>query len=335
MIYVLFGGDELSLEQHLDTLKAAIEPEELRDVNIITLGGQDLGFDQLRATCDTVPFLAERRLVVVRSLLGQFEPRGGARGGSRASSGESRKQSAWEGLAEYLAMVPETTDLALVDDRLSERNSVLAKVRPLAEVKTFPLPTGRALHGWIGERAAKREVEIDPRAVAVLAEAVGANLRILDLELQKLSLRCWGRRATIEDVEELVAYAKEANIFAAVDAAIEGRPGAAIRMVHQLLDSGRPAAYVLTMIARQVRLLLLAKDLKAQGVTAGQMGGRLSLSGYPLRKTLEQEGRFSHERLAAIHRQLLETDISVKTGELDEEVAMDLLVAEMATRPGI
>ena len=334
MIHVLFGGDELSLEECLDSLKAAIEPAELRDVNIITLSAQDLGLEQLRATCDTVPFLAERRLVVVRGLLGQFEPRPGATRGSRASSGESRRLGAWEGLAEYLPKVPETTHLALVDDRLTERNSLLAKVRPLAEVKTFPLPTGRALQQWIRERSAKREVEIDPRAVAVLAEAVGTNLRVLDLELQKLSLRCWGRRAMIEDVEELVAYAKEASIFAAVDAAIEGRPGAAIRLVHQLLDSGRPAAYVLTMIARQVRLLLLAKDLKAQGVTPGQMGGRLSLSGYPLRKTLEQESRLSHERLAAIHRRLLETDVSIKTGELDEQVAMDLLVAEMAMRQG-
>ena len=331
MIHILFGGDELSLEESLDSLKAAVEPAELRDVNINTLSGQDLSFEQLRSTCDTVPFLAEQRLVVVRGLLAQFEPRPGARGDSRASSGESRRLAGWEGLAEYLPKVPESTSLALVDDRLSERNSMFAKIRPLADVKTFPLPTGRALQEWIHARAAKREVEIDPRAVAVLAEAVGTNLRVLDLELQKLSLRCWGRTAAIEDVEVLVAYAKEASIFAAVDATIEGRPGAAIRLVHQLLDSGRPAAYVLTMIARQVRLLLLAKDLKAQGVTAGQMGGRLSLSGYPLRKTLEQEGRFSHDRLAGIHRKLLETDVSIKTGEVDEQVAMDLLVAEMAT----
>ena len=69
-------------------------------------------------------------------------------------------------------------------------------------------------------------------------------------------------------------------------------------------------------------------------MAAGQMGGRLSLSGYPLRKTLEQEARFSHERLAGIHRRLLETDVSIKTGELNEQVAMDLLVAEMATGQG-
>ena len=331
MIHLLFGGDELSLQECVDSLKATVEPEELRDVNVSSLDAQSLSLEELKATCDTVPFLAERRLVVVRGLLSQFEARPGARGGSGASPVESRRLGAWEGLAEYLPQVPESTDLVLIDDRLSDRNSMLARIRPLAQVTTFPLPTGGALRQWIQARAEKHQVDIEPRAAATLAEAVGNNLRVLDLELQKLSLRCWGRTAAAQDVEELVAYAKEASIFVAVDAVIEGRPGVAIRLVHQLLDSGRPATYVLSMIARQVRLLLLAKDLKAQGVSAGQIGGRLSLSGYPLRKTLEQEGRLSHASLTKIHRKLLEVDVSIKTGELDDQLALDLLVAEVAS----
>ena len=331
MIHVLFGGDELSLEECVDSLKAAVEPEELRDVNVSSMDAQSLSLDELKATCDTVPFLAERRLVVVRGLLSQFESRPGTRDGSGATPAESRRLGAWEGLAEYLPQVPESTDLVLVDGRLSDRNPMLAKIRPLARVRTFPLPTGGALRQWIQARAEKQQVSIEPRAVATLAEAVGTNLRVLDLELQKLSLRCWGRTAAVQDVEELVAYAKEASIFAAVDAVIEGRPSVAIPLVHQLLDSGRSATYVLSMIARQVRLLLLAKDLKAQGVSAGQIGGRLSLSGYPLRKTLEQEGRLSHASLREIHRKLLEADVSIKTGELDDQLALDLLLAEVAS----
>ena len=63
MIYILFGGDELSLEERLDALKAAIEPEELRDVNISTLSGQELDFERLR-----VLILTSRRCSVTISL---------------------------------------------------------------------------------------------------------------------------------------------------------------------------------------------------------------------------------------------------------------------------
>ena len=85
------------------------------------------------------------------------------------------------------------------------------------------------------------------------------------------------------------------------------------------------------MIARQVRLLLLAKELKAQQVRPDEIGKRLSLSGYPLRKTLEQEARFTHERLANIHHRLLEADLSLKSTSTDEQLVLDLFIAEVAT----
>ena len=137
-----------------------------------------------------------------------------------------------------------------------------------------------------------------------------------------------------EDVNELVSYAREASIFAAVDAVLEGSAGAALRLIQQITSAGRPAVYVITMIARQSRLLLLAKDLKAQRVPHQELGQRLSLSGYPLTKTLEQEGRFTAERLRLIHRKLLEADLAIKTGAADEQMALDMLVVEISVSAG-
>ena len=327
MIHIFYGGDELSLEEAVASMKAAIEPEELRDVNVTTLEGAEASFEQLAATCDTVPFLADRRLVVVRGLLTRFEAGRQTRGGP----GEPRGLGPWEALPEYLPSLPATTGLAFADGRLSERNPLLAALRPLAEISTFPLPTGPRLRGWIRSRAATYGVEIEPPAVEALAEAVGSNTRMLDAELRKLALYRWGGAIGRQDVEEMVAHSREANIFAAVDAVLEGRTGVAIRQVHQLLEAGRPPSYVLVMIARQVRFLLLAKDLRGRGVPEGELGSRLSLSGFPLRKTLEQEGKFGHASLAHIHHKLLETDVSVKRGELDDQLALDVLIAELTT----
>ena len=86
------------------------------------------------------------------------------------------------------------------------------------------------------------------------------------------------------------------------------------------------------MMARQLRLILLTKELKRQGLRADEIGRRLSLSGYPLEKTLEQEPKFTFPRLTAIHQRLLEADLSLKTRPLDEELTLDMLVAELASR---
>ena len=327
MIHILFGGDELSVSEAASLMKELVGTQELWDVNITTFAGPEVTFGELAATCDTVPFLAERRLVLVTGLLGMFElqpRRRSAGGGSRRSLGE------WEALTAYLPNVPDTTELVFVDGQLSRSNPLMAAIGPLAKVQTFPLPTGVGLVRWIQDRAAVHDALIDSPAARALAENVGPNTWAIDSELQKLSLFRYGESIRKQDVDEMVADVREASIFAAVDAVIEGRPGQAIRLVGRLMDSGRTLPSLLAMLARQVRLLLLAKDLRAQGVAEPQMGGRLSLSGYPLRKTLDQEKRFTHEQLAYIHESLVQLDLSAKTLPIDERVALETLIAELA-----
>ncbi|MCH8827286.1 MAG: DNA polymerase III subunit delta [Chloroflexi bacterium] len=331
MIYLLYGEDGLSLEEALASLKANAGPEELQDINISTLDGAAVGFDEFAATCSTVPFLADKRVVIVRGLLSRFETRGFGATRSQARTKQSESVlGAWDGMKEYLPTVPDTTDLIFVDGRVSARNPLMGHIKPHATVQTFPMPSVRDLPGWIRGLAEKLGVSIEPRAIATLAETIGADTRVLDSELRKLALYSSGETITQGHVNELVSYAREASIFAAVDAVLEGRAGAALRMIQQITSAGHPATYVITMIARQSRLLLLAKDLRAQRVPHQEMGSRLSLSGYPLTKTLEQEGRFTTERLKLIHRKLLEADIAIKTGAADEQMALDMLIVELS-----
>jgi DNA polymerase-3 subunit delta len=335
LIYLLYGEDEFSLREMLTSMKQSVEPPELRDVNTTVVKAADVSYDELAAACITVPFLAEKRLVVVEGLLSTFERRARSRSGARAASSEPPAQGRWEQLPDILEQMPPTTHLVLVDGALRESNSMLRKLSDLAEVEVreFPVPKGNALREWIHKRAERHGVTIEGNAAAALAETIGNNLRVIDMELQKLSLYRYGESVRKQDVEEMVAYAKEGNIFAAVDAVLEGRPGVALTSTHQLLDSGNPPSYVMVMIARQVRLLLLAKDLRAQRVPKAEMGRRLSLSGYPLQKTLEQEGKFTTEHLTHIHRKLLEADLSIKTGEASEQLVVEMLVAELASEP--
>ena len=208
-----------------------------------------------------------------------------------------------------------------------------AAVRRRGNARVFSRPRAGEIRQWIRGRAMAAGIDIESRAIDTLAQTVGSDLRVLVGEMEKLSLYCSGGTITHEDVEEMVSYAREASIFAAVDAILEGRAADAFRMVHQLLQSGRPEAYIMSMLARQVRLLILAKDLMAQRIPASEHGRRLGLSSYPLRKTMEQQAKLSPRRLVQIHHRLLEADLSIKSSSLDKSLVLDLLVAELASRP--
>ena len=122
------------------------------------------------------------------------------------------------------------------------------------------------------------------------------------------------------------------NIFQAVDAVIDGRADVALRLITRIMDDGSPAAYILTMLARQVRLLLMAKDMTTRGVPKEDIGRRIRLSGWVLNKTLQQERRMTQEYLAYFHHRLIETDLTLKTKPIAEQLAIEMLVADLTIR---
>ncbi len=331
MLYLYYGDDSYSLQQSLASLKGTVEPEELRDINVSVLDGARSRFEELAALCATVPFMSQKRVVIVVGLLSRFERRGAAQGAEAAEGGREHAPAGWDSLADYVGRMPETTDLVLVDGRLSGSNSLLRKLRTMGQVRTFPLPNATELRQWIRRSAAAKGVRIEPRAVEALADTVGGDLRSLDSELEKLSLYCHGRAVRRQDVEALVTYAREANIFAAVDAVVEGKPQEALRLVHLLLDGGVTPARLRSLLDRQVRLLVLAKEHTANRVPDAEIGARLRLGEYPLSKTLAQEKMFTERELVQMHHRLLLADLSVKTGASEEEEALELLIVELAT----
>ena len=326
MIYLIYGDDSLSVEEKLASLRADAGSDELYDVNTTTLDGASVSLAELEAAWSTIPFLADRRTVMVRGLLARMER--GRGGGSARSRGI---EDEWTDIGERLAHVPESSDVIFVDAAVNRGNPLLRAIRPLAQVHEFRLPSVREMPRWVRQRADRLGAAIEPSAISALVDAIGNDTRLIDMELQKLALYRSDGMIRRQDVEAMVSYVREANIFAAVDATLEARAGIALRLVHQLLDAGRPPTYLITMLARQVRFLIVAKDMKARGFQQDEIGRKLSISGYPLTKTMQQEGRFDAVRLVEIHRRLIEADLSIKTGAADEEMALDALIVALST----
>lgn len=331
LIQLLYGPDSFSLREALSKLKTSVSHLDLGDVNITVLDGKELRLNQLIANCNALPFLAQMRLVIVENLLSQFENNTAAYSLQRplkTSSSSSLKE--WDTLPEHLVNFPETTHLVFVDGPLRGKNRLLAKIGPLAQIRTFPTPSRRDLQNWIKRRVTKKGSNIDTEAVMMLADIVGHDLQTLDSEIEKLTTYRPDQIIREEDIVALVSYAKDANIFATVDAMINGSSGQAITQAHQVLNSGRPTTYILSMIARQVRMLILVKDLKSRKISDSKIGSRLGLSGYPLQKTIHQEKQFTLKDLKYIHTKLVESDIKVKTSGSDEHLVLDLLIAEIS-----
>jgi len=316
LIYILFGADDFSLREELERIKDSLSDRESLASNTTVFEGHQVKLNQLMDACMAMPFLGSHRLIIVLGLLSRFD----------------KDEGEWIALKDRAASMPQTTVLVLVDGQIKRDNVLLKGLAPLASVKEFPLLKWEALREWIQRRVKEGKGTISPQAVRLLASLVGDNLWVLASEVEKLLLYASGRRIEEGDVKEVVSYAREASVFTMVDSRIEGRAATAASMLHQLLQEGATAPYLVVMITRQLRLLLQAKELSQQGFSVSEIKARLGLaSDYTLTKALGQSRRYSVKRLEQVYRKLLETDLSIKRGIWKGDLALDLLVAELCT----
>jgi len=330
LLYMLLGKDDFSLRQSLEEIKTSIGDPTALATNTTVLDGQQLTVDQLRTVCETIPFLAEKRLVIVNGLLGRFEVKSKP---SRGKTGASNRQSGYQELGEYIGKIPESTILVLIDGKITSKNPLFSKLSTRARVKSFPLLRGDRLQHWIQKRAGEKSASISSQAVDLLVRFVGGNLWIMANEIDKLALFASGRRIEEEDVKLVVSYAQEASVFAMVDAILEFRAGVAEQLLQKLLQRGAAPAYLLVMLSRQVRMIVRVKELRNQRKSGMEIQDRLGLtSEFALRKTLEQANRYSLARLKEVYHRLLEADLSIKTGKYDAELALNILIAELCQR---
>ena len=205
-------------------------------------------------------------------------------------------------------------------------------LRPVAQITALIAPLGEALARWIKIVCQEKGASISPAAIGSLVDLVGSDLWTLDQELEKLSLFAAGGTIDEVDVKEMVAQVREANIFAAVDAMLEGKAGIAFTLLLQLRQDGREVSNIIAMVQRQLRLLALARDLSEQGVSSRELGGRLGISTpFVLVKTLERARRHTSEAISWRYQKLLDADLAMKTGLLEPDLALELLVGELVT----
>lgn len=342
MIRIYYGPDTLSRSEEVRRLKQTLDTDGMLESNTTVLDGATVSPEELRNHCNTVPFLAGARLVVVEGLVKRTERR---RGGSRsdedsrlpdnvtpAATSESDGLPAWRFLREFGDEMPASTELVILDGDVSPGNQFIRDMKPVAEVKLFPLPGRNELPEWIRKRAIDKGLELNGRLASRIAELAGPDLWGLDNDLEKLATYV-GEGQMPEDavVLAMLGVSRQQSVFAFCDQVVEGRRTQALASLGKLLADGESPQYLLSMITRQLRLITLAREGLDERLSPGMMMDRLDTrSQYVVDKTTQQARRFSLPLLAKCYQRTVKTDNDTKTGLYDGDVALQLLVADLA-----
>jgi DNA polymerase-3 subunit delta len=318
MFYVFHGDDELSQKETLSDLQGRLGDRAMLDLNTSRFEGAGLSLSALRHACDSIPFLSDKRLVIVANLF---------------STAVGPPKALLDELLAYLPHLPQTTRLVFLESRPLPDNHPIIK---LAEgekgfVRSFARPEGSALERWVKNRVESAGGRISPRAAHLLAVNIGNDLRLLDSEIEKLVLY-QGPEGTIGEAEValLCPAVVEASVFELVDAVGSRNGRLATTLLQRKLQEGAEPFQLFAMFVRQFRLLIQVKELGEEGLAPAAVAKNLKIHGFVANKLLAQSQGFSLEQLERIYAHLLEIDVGAKTGRMELPLAMELLVAGLA-----
>lgn len=335
-IRVVYGDDEYSVATRVRALRQQAGGDGFDEANTSIFDADRIDIDKMLAAAHATPFLAERRVVIVKGLLGRIDGPPGGRRGSGGGGGGGGARVDVARLTEGLKDLPSTTDLIFSDGPLKPNGAGLRAAGPQAQREEQVRKKGADLANWIARRFVEQKARASPAAVERLAELVGDDARALDQEVLKLATFAGKDPVQREHVELLVAPAREANVFAAVDAVLERRLAVATRLLYQLLSAGQSVQSIISLTGTQLKRVLIAQELLSTGISPdvdrAKMAARVGVSpGFQLTKTIEQARRFPQEYLAESMRRLLQADLAIKSGEIEERLALELLVARLAS----
>jgi DNA polymerase-3 subunit delta len=324
-LYLVTGKEEFLREEFVGQLKALMRKLPLGEHNIDELGPGSSTTDVI-AACDVVPFLCEKRMIIARGVTSQA---GRSRARARRAAAEA-PATPLDHLVGYVPQLPPSTHLVLVEEDAGALQA-LAAARPDAVRRDFPRLRDDALPRWIMERASKQQARISPRAAAELAQLIGSDLRALDSELAKLD--SYVDRDAIIEVEEVRALVAGAgpDIFAFHDAVAERRPATALAAAHSLMERGDDPAELLAQLAALVRRLLVVKELAGDRRPLSREAPAFGVTSSPylLQKLQRQAARLPVADLERAYELLSSADLAIKTGRMDPELVVELVVATL------
>lgn len=309
-VFLFIGGDTYSKEKAIRKLGDSFLDSSARELDLKVFRGAQAHAREILDNLSTIPFLASRRLVIVK----EFEK----------LSAEDRSR-----LAEY-AKKPSKTACLILDSRDESILEDFRKISRQVAVKIFGEPTGSDLALWIKRFVSENGKSIEPGAIEFLKEAKVDSISQLSNELEKL-VSFVGSREVIKasDVEELVGQNLVASVFDLTNAIEANMVDEALKVVSSLLTGGKKHFEIIGLLSWHVKRLLKAKTMQLKGCTDTYIANTLRIN----RKYF---GRFFAQvkalKLAAIKSQmriLLDADLNIKRSKLDPALVLECAIIRL------
>ncbi len=195
---------------------------------------------------------------------------------------------------------------------------------------------------WVIETTTRQEVKIDQDAARELVDALGADMMLVNNELEKLILYAGEKkRVTLGDVETMVLAAKQRSLYELTDAISSRDRARALEVLEAILASGEgedAAIGHLYMLARTFRqmLIVLEKNVRDSRAIWQVLWQGFRVPPFAADDLVRQARRYKSRReLTRALRLIARADLALRSNPPSKRLVLEQLVLDLSSEPKV
>jgi DNA polymerase-3 subunit delta len=308
MIIFLYGPDTYRSSQKLKELTEGYKKIHKSGLNLRVLDVGSLNFQDFEDEIRQTSMFKEKKLTVLTSIF---------------SNPEFGKEFSKKGKA---FVKSENIVIFYEEGEAKKKNSLFTFLKKHSKFQEFNKLEGQRLKKWTEKEFQKLGAQIEDGALNKLVVFAGDSLWRMANEIRKLVSFKDGKEISVRDVELLVRPDIDSDIFRTIDAIASRDKKRALKLLKDHLNKGDSPFYLFSMINFQFRNLLIVKDLIINNLSPFHLA---KLHPFVVKKSSALSRKFEMSELKKIYQEIFKIDLNVKTGKIEPEVALDLLITEI------
>lgn len=308
--YLFFGEEKYLINLYENKLKEFIASGGEASMNIDVFWEKERVANILSAI-ETMPFFSEYRLIIVKNS-GLFVA--------------GRKDDS-QAMAEGLKDLPGSSIILFTEENVDKRSALYKTVAKAGHCVEFEKPAENELAAWIIREMKAQDIVIGKAAALHLIRTVGGSMEGIAREMTKLAAYCSDKKEALEgDIDTVCTKGLELRVFGLVDALAAKNASRALKIFENLMDAKESPIMVLTLIARQFRLILGCSQMK--GKSSSEIASSLGAPPFAIKECMKQAANFSENTLIQAIKDCLEADVGIKTGRIGDRLALETLIVK-------
>ena len=310
--YLFYGEDHFRIKKETDL----VFKENEIDLSMVEVyDGEEDGLDNAVTNAMTLPFLADKKGVVIKNAL-------------FLTSDQNINESEVDKLINFCEMKLDQTILVIqvIKDVLDYKSKLTKYLTKNIIVKKFSINDKEFdVYDYVRKELAKHNLKIQPFALTQFINRANTNMDNLNNELEKLIYYAYNLKEINADIVfEVINREIEDNIFDLVNALLENNREKVFKVYYDLVDHNVRSTQILGVVANKFLEILYTKALlkiKYSKADIEKFFGYSSGRVYYMIKNAEE---VSDEVLYENIKHLEKLDFFIKSGRIDKDLGPEL-----------